>query len=154
MFAQADDCSGEPSVTHVSNRSGRPPAPPSSAFTYPTAASAASRASGSAAGPLSWEIIAITIGSPFGAGSVVAAAAGEAGGAPAVTAGVAPDVSFGASVQLAASPATESVPARTAVRRVSRIERMVPLSGRWCCDSEPQKSICQEISIDMAKIDR
>ena len=106
MLAQADDCSGEPSVTHVSSRSGRPPAPPSSAFTYATAASAASRASGSAAGPLSWEIIAITIGSPFGAGSVVAAAAGEAGDAPAVAAGVARDVSFEASVQLAASPAT------------------------------------------------
>ena len=104
-FAQAEDCSGEPSVTHVSNRSGRPPAPPSSAFTYPTAASAASRESGSAAGPLSWEIIAITIGSPFGAGRVVAGAAVEAGGAPLVAAVVAPEVSFEASVQPAASPA-------------------------------------------------
>jgi hypothetical protein len=39
-------------------------------FTYVTAASAARRESGSAAGPLSWVIIASTRGSPFGGGSV------------------------------------------------------------------------------------
>lgn len=70
-LAQAEDCSGEPSVTQVSSWSGRPAAPPSSVFTYSTAASAARRASGMAAGPDSWLTMARTIGSPVGAGRVV-----------------------------------------------------------------------------------
>src|SRR5581483_11098672 len=117
-LAHADDCSGEPSVTQVSSLSGRPAAPPSAVLTNLTAACAARRESGSAAGPLSWLIMASSIGSPWAGAAVTAGAA--AGADEAGAAGAADEGGAFAVPELLHAPtatAATTVPTSTAARR-------------------------------------